>query len=205
MELLGAVERSVSVVGNVLTFDVSKASIILQWTSHFRPHPHSSVFMWDDSTIWQDQILSPQLTAVLFWLFGNMFLFLQWSQEQSEMLILQCVCFQTGHFFGSLFQLLQSDWIVLSKQREIKSQLGVISAAGISSWALPYCLADCSLNCWNAEKLLSPGSPVNWDERTSVLPDTEWLVSTQPQNAPFLDVTLLRVWLGDIVTFILFP
>lgn len=76
------------------------------------------------------------------------------------------VFFQTGHFCSSLFELMHKEWSVSSKQREIKSQLGVTSAAGILLWTPPYHRAECSLNCLNAGKLLSQTE--HWNKQISM-------------------------------------
>lgn len=116
-------------------------------------------------------------------LLGSTFLWLQWCQGESGTLIFQCAFSQTARFFGGLFPWMQAEQIVLSKQREIKSQLGVISAAHVSSWAFPYCLADCFLNCLKAEKLLSPDITVHWNERPSVIWDSWRWVSHGPRGS----------------------
>ena len=83
-------------------FDISKRSIMLQWrlTSARLLTPLCSCEVMPQSGKTTSLLHSP----LLFWLFRNMSLLLRWSQDESGMLIFQCVFFQTSRFFGSLIQ-----------------------------------------------------------------------------------------------------
>ena len=103
------------------------------------------VFMWDDATVWQDHILSPRLTAVWLWLFGNMVLLPRWSQEESGMLIFQCVFFQTGHFLWQSISvnavrtncIIQRERNKITAGRYLSSRPRIVSTPILSGWLFP--------------------------------------------------------------------
>lgn len=100
--------------------------------------------MWDDATIWQDQILSRRLTAVLFWLFGNMFLLPRWSQEESGMLIFQCVLSNWPFLWQSISVIAvrmncitQTERNKITAGRHLSSRRLIMSTPILSGWLFP--------------------------------------------------------------------
>ena len=123
--------------------------------SRVRLLPHNSVFMWGDATVWQDHISLPLATV----LSGSL------EIHPCAVVISRWV----GNVDFSVWDLPNWPFLWQSNsvkavrtshviQREIKTYLGLMLAAGVSQWAFRYCLADCSLNCLKVRsevKLLS--------------------------------------------------